>query len=90
MDWGLYFPSHIQSWQWVSHGESRGFSYFMPYDSIGSDVYETLALCAHNTKTIKLDPTLVISHTLPLEETPKGYELMDGRTANAIKVVLSP
>ncbi len=38
----------------------------------------------------KLDPTLVISHTLPLEETPKGYELMDGRTANAIKVVLSP
>jgi alkanesulfonate monooxygenase SsuD/methylene tetrahydromethanopterin reductase-like flavin-dependent oxidoreductase (luciferase family) len=28
----------------------------MPYDSIGSDVYETLALCAVNTKTIKLGP----------------------------------
>ena len=56
MDWGLHFPAHIHSWQWVSHGEKQGFSYFMPYDSIGSDVYETLALCAANTKTIKLGP----------------------------------
>ncbi len=56
MDWGLHFPSHIHSWQWVSHGEKQGFAYFMPYDSIGSDVYETLALCAANTKTIKLGP----------------------------------
>ena len=56
MDWGLHFPSHIHSWKWVSYGEQKGFSYFMPYDSIGSDVYETLALCAVNTKTIKLGP----------------------------------
>jgi len=56
MDWGLHFPSHIHSWQWVSHGEKKGFSYFMPYDSIGSDVYETLALCAANTEKIKLGP----------------------------------
>ena len=56
MEWGLHFPSHIHSWQWVSHGEDRGFSHFMPYDSIGSDVYETLALCAANTKRIKLGP----------------------------------
>ncbi len=56
MDWGLHFPSHIHSWQWVAHGEKKGFSYFMPYDSIGSDVYETLALCAANTETIKLGP----------------------------------
>lgn len=56
MDWGLHFPSHIHSWQWVAHGENKGFSYFMPYDSIGSDVYETLALCAVNTKSIKLGP----------------------------------
>ncbi len=56
MDWGLHFPSHIDSWMWVSHGEKQGFSYYMPYDSIGSDVYETLALCAANTKTIKLGP----------------------------------
>lgn len=56
MDWGLHFPSHIDSWKWVSHGEEKGFSYYMPYDSIGSDVYETLALCAANTKKIKLGP----------------------------------
>ncbi len=56
MDWGLHFPSHIHSWQWVAHGEEKGFSYYMPYDSIGSDVYETLALCAANTKKIKLGP----------------------------------
>jgi alkanesulfonate monooxygenase SsuD/methylene tetrahydromethanopterin reductase-like flavin-dependent oxidoreductase (luciferase family) len=56
MDWGIHFPSHIQSYKWVSHAEDRGFSYYMPYDSIGSDVYETLALCAVNTKKIKLGP----------------------------------
>ncbi len=56
MDWGLHFPSHIRSFQWVSYGEQKGFSYYMPYDSIGSDVYETLALCALNTKSIKLGP----------------------------------
>jgi 5,10-methylenetetrahydromethanopterin reductase len=56
MDWGLHFPSHIHSWKWVSYGEQKGFSYYMPYDSIGSDVYETLALCAVNTKSIKLGP----------------------------------
>ena len=56
MDWGIHFPSHIQSYQWVSHAENKGFSYYMPYDSIGSDVYETLALCAVNTKKIKLGP----------------------------------
>ncbi|NIP38471.1 MAG: LLM class flavin-dependent oxidoreductase [Candidatus Dadabacteria bacterium] len=56
MDWGLHFPSHIDSWKWVSHAENKGFSYYMPYDSIGSDVYETLALCAFNTKKIKLGP----------------------------------
>lgn len=56
MDWGLHYPSHIHSWKWVSYGEQKGFSYYMPYDSIGSDVYETLALCAVNTRSIKLGP----------------------------------
>lgn len=36
----------------------------------------------------KLDPTLVISHRLPLDDCPKGYELMDQRKDNAIKVVI--
>lgn len=38
----------------------------------------------------KLDPTLVISHRLPLAECPRGYELMDKRMDNAIKVVIQP
>ena len=38
----------------------------------------------------KLDPTLVISHRLPLDECARGYELMDQRIDNAIKVVLEP
>ncbi|MDA2920133.1 alcohol dehydrogenase [Desulfobacterota bacterium AH_259_B03_O07] len=38
----------------------------------------------------KLDPTLVISHRIPLSETPKGYDLMDQRKEGAIKVVLNP
>lgn len=38
----------------------------------------------------KLDPTLVISHRLPLDKCPLGYELMDQRKDNAIKVVIEP
>ncbi|MEQ9620182.1 MAG: alcohol dehydrogenase [Deltaproteobacteria bacterium] len=36
----------------------------------------------------KLDPTHVISHRLPLEECARGYEMMDQRIDNAIKVVI--
>ena len=34
----------------------------------------------------KVDPTLIVSHTLPLEEAAKGYELFDSK--EAMKVVL--
>jgi threonine dehydrogenase-like Zn-dependent dehydrogenase len=36
----------------------------------------------------KIDPLPIISHTLPLEEAPKGYELFERREAT--KVVLKP
>jgi threonine dehydrogenase-like Zn-dependent dehydrogenase len=36
----------------------------------------------------RIDPLPVISHTLPLEEAPKGYELFDRREAT--KVILKP
>lgn len=36
----------------------------------------------------RIDPLPIISHTLPLEEAPKGYELFDRREAT--KVVLKP
>ncbi|HZD02457.1 MAG TPA: LLM class flavin-dependent oxidoreductase [Actinomycetes bacterium] len=56
MDWGLTYPAHIHSWEWVSYGEPKGFSAYMPYDTqcIGSDVYQTLALCALHTERMKL------------------------------------
>ncbi|HEX9711958.1 MAG TPA: alcohol dehydrogenase catalytic domain-containing protein [Actinomycetota bacterium] len=36
----------------------------------------------------EIDPTIIISHTLPLEEAIRGYELFDSR--EAMKVVLKP
>ncbi len=38
----------------------------------------------------KVDPSFIISHDLPLSDTPRGYELMDKRMENAVKVVLTP
>lgn len=35
-----------------------------------------------------IDPTIIISHTLPLEDAMRGYELFDSR--EAMKVVLKP
>ena len=36
----------------------------------------------------EIDPTIIISHTLPLEEAVKGYELFESR--QAVKVLLTP
>ncbi len=41
-------------------------------------------------ETGKIDPTAVITHDLPLADTPRGYELMDSKTENVIKIVLTP
>jgi threonine dehydrogenase-like Zn-dependent dehydrogenase len=38
----------------------------------------------------KLDPTLVITHRMSLDQVSKGYELMDQREEGAIKVIFSP
>lgn len=40
--------------------------------------------------TGKVDPSLIITHDLPLSDTPRGYELMDTKEENAVKVVLTP
>ncbi len=58
MEWGLTYPAHIHSWKWVSYGEIRGFSYYMPYDThmIGSDIYQTLALVLEHTYRMKVGP----------------------------------
>jgi threonine dehydrogenase-like Zn-dependent dehydrogenase len=36
----------------------------------------------------RINPMPIISHTMPLEEAPKGYEMFDAREAT--KVVLKP
>ena len=38
----------------------------------------------------KIDPSFVISHTLPLREAPRGYQIFNDKKENCIKVVLKP
>ncbi|WP_445634056.1 Glutathione-dependent formaldehyde dehydrogenase [Nostoc sp. DSM 114161] len=37
-----------------------------------------------------IDPSFIITHTLPLDQAPHGYEIFNKRTDNCIKVVLKP
>jgi len=38
----------------------------------------------------KMDPSVIITHRLPLSEAPRGYEIFHNRSENCIKVVLKP
>ncbi|MFQ6020170.1 MAG: hypothetical protein ACE5KW_05375, partial [Dehalococcoidia bacterium] len=38
----------------------------------------------------ELDPTLIISHTLPLAEAPRGYDIFANHKENCVKVLLKP
>ncbi|MFI5315330.1 MAG: zinc-binding dehydrogenase [Myxococcota bacterium] len=38
----------------------------------------------------RLDPTVIISHRLPLKDGPNGYEIFAGHKENVLKVVLKP
>jgi threonine dehydrogenase-like Zn-dependent dehydrogenase len=37
-----------------------------------------------------IDPSFVISHTLPLEEAPRAYEMFRDKKDHCTKVVLKP
>jgi threonine dehydrogenase-like Zn-dependent dehydrogenase len=37
-----------------------------------------------------IDPTFVISHHLPLEQAPHGYEMFKHKQDNCTKIVLTP
>jgi threonine dehydrogenase-like Zn-dependent dehydrogenase len=41
-------------------------------------------------QTGRLDPTRIITHTIPLTDTPKGYAIFDRKEDRAIKVMLKP
>ncbi len=38
----------------------------------------------------RIDPLPIVSHVLPLDETPRGYQIFDGRTEGTTKVLLQP
>ena len=38
----------------------------------------------------KMDPSMIITHTLPLSEAPRGYDIFTNRKDNCIKVLLKP
>lgn len=38
----------------------------------------------------EIDPSFVITHRMPLEEAPQGYDIFKHKTDNCIKVVLKP
>lgn len=38
----------------------------------------------------EIDPSFVITHRLPLEEAPRGYEMFKNKQDGCIKVVLQP
>jgi S-(hydroxymethyl)glutathione dehydrogenase/alcohol dehydrogenase len=38
----------------------------------------------------KLRPARIVTHTLPLADTPRGYAIFDRKQDRAIKVLLKP
>ena len=38
----------------------------------------------------KVDPSLIITHTLPLSEAPRGYDIFANHKENCVKVILTP
>jgi threonine dehydrogenase-like Zn-dependent dehydrogenase len=38
----------------------------------------------------EIDPSFVITHRMPLEEAPKGYDIFLNKQEDCVKVVLTP
>jgi threonine dehydrogenase-like Zn-dependent dehydrogenase len=53
-------------------------------------VHKYLPTLLDHIQNGKIDPSFVITHTLPLEQAPQGYEIFNQRKENCIKVVLKP
>jgi threonine dehydrogenase-like Zn-dependent dehydrogenase len=41
-------------------------------------------------ETGRIDPSLLVSHHLPMGEIPRGYKIFDARTEGALKVLVNP
>jgi hypothetical protein len=48
-----------------------------------------LLLCCRDPAG-KLKPSMVITHVLPIEQAPKGYQIFNDKQDGCIKVVLQP
>ncbi len=38
----------------------------------------------------EIDPTFIISHVLPLEEAPNGYDIFKNKQDECTKIILKP
>ena len=38
----------------------------------------------------EIDPSFIVTHHLPLDEAPRGYELFENKDDDCLKVVLKP
>lgn len=64
-------------------------------DRQGALPWDSLSLIAPANYPIasqegKLDPTIVKTHELPLEQAPEAYKMFDEKTDEVVKVVLKP
>ena len=50
----------------------------------------TCAPCWSASWTGEIDPTVIITHRLPLDEAPHGYEMFKHKEDDCVKVVLKP
>jgi threonine dehydrogenase-like Zn-dependent dehydrogenase len=41
-------------------------------------------------KLRKLQPAMIVTHTMPLTDAPRGYAIFDKKEDRAIKVMLKP
>ncbi|MFN6495678.1 MAG: zinc-dependent alcohol dehydrogenase [Nostoc sp. DedQUE01] len=53
-------------------------------------VHKYLPTLLDHIQNGQIDPSFVITHSLPLEQAPHGYEIFNQRKDNCIKVVLKP
>ncbi len=42
------------------------------------------------TRTGEIDPSFLVTHRLPLEQAPHGYEIFERKQDNCVKVLLRP
>jgi len=64
----------------------KGVQFQTGLANIRSNIPHLARLMEHG----KIDPRPIISHTLPLDETPYGYKIFDARSEGALKVLIKP